>query len=249
MVFRASTSVALASLVLAVGGAAASAASPPALVKDINPGSFGAVSGFITPAGRNAYFVAFDPAHGRELWRSDGTEGGTALVKDVHPGPVRAIGSKQEFQRAAVGSEVYFVAIDGVHGSQLWKTDGSETGTKMVADIGQGGAAPEGLTAVGSKLYFSANDGVHGRLLWKTDGTAAGTRIVRDATGSGVRNPANLAAVGSELYFSASEGVHGRELWKSNGTAAGTRMVKDIFHGHGSSNPSELVSYRHKLYF
>jgi ELWxxDGT repeat protein len=32
------------------------------------------------------YFQAGDGTHGRELWRTDGTTAGTALVKDINPG-------------------------------------------------------------------------------------------------------------------------------------------------------------------
>ncbi len=230
---------------LAVGVARADAFTPPVLVKDINPGALGGMNDTITPAARLAYFVAFDPAHGRELWASDGTESGTRLVKDINPGPVRSIGAKQDLQRVAIGSELYFVAIDGVHGAEVWKTDGSEAGTTMVTDLTNG--VPRDLTGIGPELYFSAQ-GPEGRELWRSNGTAAGTQVVKGANG-GARNPEGLRAVGRELYFSANDGVHGRELWKSDGTAAGTRMVKDIFHGSRGSDPSDLIAYRHQVYF
>ena len=40
----------------------------------------------------------------------------------------------------AAGSEVFFVASDGVHGTELWRTDGTAAGTAMVADITPGQA-------------------------------------------------------------------------------------------------------------
>jgi len=33
------------------------------------------------------FFAAFDPKHGEELWKSDGTPEGTVLGADISPGP------------------------------------------------------------------------------------------------------------------------------------------------------------------
>ncbi|MEN1728840.1 MAG: hypothetical protein AAGJ52_10425, partial [Pseudomonadota bacterium] len=57
---------------------------------------------------------------GIELWRSDGTESGTQLLKDIQPGP---IGSNPNFI-TVVGNRVFLEATDGVHGRELWVSDG-----------------------------------------------------------------------------------------------------------------------------
>jgi ELWxxDGT repeat protein len=84
---------------------------------------------------------------------------------------------------------LYFGADDGVHGNELWKTDGTAPGTVMVKDINTAvagaSASPNAFTAFNGALYFSANDGVHGVELWKTDGTAAGTVMVKDINPTG----------------------------------------------------------------
>ena len=36
------------------------------------------------------YFVKFDATYGLELWKSDGTTGGTTIVKDINPGPTNS---------------------------------------------------------------------------------------------------------------------------------------------------------------
>ena len=57
----------------------------------------------------------------------------------------------------------------GIHGPELWSTDGTPEGTGLVADLSPGptGSAPEWLVAADGYLYFTADDGVNGRQLWQ----------------------------------------------------------------------------------
>jgi ELWxxDGT repeat protein len=127
---------------------------------------------------------------------------------------------------------LYFATNDGIHGNELWKSDGTAEGTVLVADIAPGvvssmlGSHPP--LVVDGTLYFQANDGVHGNELWKTDGTAAGTLLVKDTVPgpqSGLLN-LPLTAVGSRgLAFAAVNDARSVVLWMSDGTAEGTRPV------------------------
>jgi uncharacterized repeat protein (TIGR01451 family) len=291
-----------------------------AMVKDINAG--GASSPFfLVPFGTGVMFRADDGPHGSEVWVSDGTAAGTSLVKDINATSTGIGSGSGPWDLVAAGSRVFFHASDGIHGVELWVSDGTEAGTSMVADIrpDTGIGIPFSLppeTALGSDFLFYADDGVHGAELWKTDGTPAGTAMLADidpgagssfymnggsdgqislvqggrwlfsaytvsdgfeiwtsdGTAAGthklleindqasafpvlflgtLQGSRTLADLGGSLLFQADDGVTGAELWKSDGTAAGTSRVADIWPGDylSWSLPSEFTPLNGALLF
>ncbi len=114
------------------------------------------------------------------------------------------------------GDRLFFVAQDEAHGSELWVTDGTPAGTRLVFDVRRGpvSSAPAGLVAAGARIYFSAEDGEHGRELWTSDGTPEGTRMVVDLNPSGFSSsPEELTVSNGHLFFRADDGQVGVEPW------------------------------------
>lgn len=223
--------------------------SQPILVKDINnvptvqskPQQLIEFNGFL-------FFAKDNGISGIELWKTDGTSGGTQLVKDINPG----VASSSPRHFAAAGSTLFFFASDATHGEELWKTDGTEAGTQLVKDTnpGPGGVFLFDKKVIGSTIYFTSGTSSTGTELWKSDGTEAGTLMVKDiAPGSNGSSPANFEEFNGQLFFSAAENNFIRtELWKSDGTSAGTVRVKDI-NPTSFSFPSQLTVVGSTLFF
>jgi ELWxxDGT repeat protein len=193
------------------------------------------------------YFKARDAANGDELWVTDGTTAGTAMLKNIHP---TANGNPIDI--VVFNDLLFFTANDGTNSSELWVSDGTEAGTQLFLDINPAGGTgnPNFKTVIGDQMYFAANNGTNGTEIWVSDGTVAGTRMVKDIRpGTANSLPSRFFGYNGEVYFRAGDGTNGTELWKTDGTDAGTVLVKDIRPGSGNSNPDNFFISGGLLYF
>lgn len=228
------------------------------MVKDLGSYKIPQGGGFISSLPmigfKGKVFFVLDDNEGKELWISDGTNSGTKMLKNIHPGfqtgsnPIGFI----EFK-----DYLYFFANDGTNGNELWRTDGTENGTVLFKDIYAGaissfGAGTPSLFIFKDHLYFGAQ-GEHdeGVELYRTDGTVNGTALFKDINTNiqASSYPAFVGATDNFLLFRASTPDEGAELWVSDGTANGTKLLKDINSGTSSSFPASAVELNGKLIF
>lgn len=222
-------------------------AQPISLVKDINTGKahhpynvIGAMQEY-----KGFLYFAGEGIGGTELWRTDGTEAGTVLVKDIYAGA--ASSSPNSFY--IYNDDLYFVANGAELGAELWKTNGTAAGTVLVKDIGPGDypSNPRNFTEMNGILYFMA--GIATWDIWRSDGTEAGTWKIFLTRLDPYYGFAGLKAVGNTLYFSTYDEKSGSELWVSDGTTAGTRLLADLHPGTRGSFPSRFFEWKGKVYF
>jgi ELWxxDGT repeat protein len=131
-----------------------------------------------------------------------------------------------------LGGKLLMAAGDGVHGDELWVSDGTAAGTSMVADLCPGPCAsrPSRFVALAGFALFATASDEFGAGLWRTDGTAAGTFQLAAFPGRpllGGAGPREPVVLGSKAYFLVTLPARD-ELWASDGTIAGTRRVSRL---------------------
>lgn len=119
-------------------------------------------------------------------------------------------------------NQIYFFADDGIHGVELWKTDGTIPGTTLVKDINPNGNGLFGyytddinikFQSINTILYFvasSTGNGGSGNQLWRSDGTTAGTYMLKSISTNSSDQPDYLTNLNGTLFFRCAG-----DLWKS----------------------------------
>ncbi len=214
------------------------------MVTDLYSYTNGSYPQHLTDVNGTLFFTATDNTGSVELFKSDGTAGGTAELTSGNS--LTGFGDLVN-----LNGKLFFSAYDIVLGyTALWTSDGSVAGTKPFTAAGQNVAVylnTNNQALVGTKLYFEAWDNANGRYdLWISDGTSAGTHPVQPGTTTqpAYYNLVNFTAVGNKLFFQGADATN-YQLWKSDGTAAGTVKVAEL----NPNQPSNFTAVGGSLYF
>jgi ELWxxDGT repeat protein len=185
------------------------------MIADVNPGSAGS---YFSPDGALVsngvfFFTAQISGHAKP-WRSDGTAAGTRLITPDAVDP-RAF--------TDVNGTIYFVSDLNDAAFDLWRTDGSNSGTVRVRHFEGLDRAPSLMWNVAGKLFFMLQRSGE---LWRSDGTSAGTVKVSKVPVPYCANVRDYAIMDGVLYWISGDPVF--ELWRSDGTEAGTYPANDV---------------------
>lgn len=194
------------------------------------------------------FFAAEDASTGRELYRTDGSPGGTVMIQDLNPGSAHGFGDGAAL---VVNGTLFFPGNDGVHGVELWKSDGLSH--ELVRDINAGdGDGVLGMTngwATDGLFFFRGFTADAGAEAWVSDGTSEGTRLLVDATpGAASSSDVDYGAMhNGGLYFSVGEPFdpYFGSFYVTEGTPESTVLLK----GEGFARPKHFVVYNDNLYF
>jgi ELWxxDGT repeat protein len=229
------------------------------LVTDINGFGQGSSPTSLVNVNGTVFFVATVPAIGTGLYKSDGTPGGTVLVKNFSD----KLGTGAFGELTASGNLVFFTYeltdVDGTLERQLWRSDGTAIGTFWLKDLNlvvnfndpTFPYYPSHLTDVNGTLFFLDYDyGIYTASqpsgLWKSDGTVAGTMLVQqqDWYANTILGYPELVNVNGTLFFTAwSDVTLSMILWESDGTSAGTQVVAAV------SPDNDLTNVNGTLFF
>lgn len=178
-------------------------------------------SSFSEPFNNIFYWTMNTDGAGIGLWRTDGTQSGTWLVKTLDTGETPTLS-----QPFAWHDKLYF----SIKECEFYVSDGTAGGTQLVKDFPQEARAPALLHPVPleSWIFLWATDGSHGVEPWRSDGTTEGTVMLKDICPGLCYTPSHFVTLGDTVYFTASDVTHGNQLWKSDGSEEGTVAIADL---------------------
>ena len=134
---------------------------------------------------------------------------------------------------AVVDNTLYFSATTTEGSSALWSSNGTASGTNVVASFASqpAGSAifqniPDAFAVLGYTMVFAADDGTDATELWETDGsTAVGTTMIKYLSESSLSDaPSEFTTVGGKVFFVVNVGATD-ELWVTDATTAGTSEI------------------------
>ncbi len=163
--------------------------------------------------------------------------------------------SHPDVAAAVVKGVAYFPAEDAAGDQEVWRTDGTQSGTYRLKNIRASASSyPSGFVAGTNRVYFAADDGFSGSEIWTSDGTEKGTVRLTEH-GDGTANaqlsatPPSMVTVGDRLYYYVSTTKYGLELWTTTGTPASVKLVRDLGAGTQSAQITHMIRVGDKLAF
>ena len=195
---------------------------------------------------------------GTELFKTDGTQAGTVLVKDLNSGSESSSAPSDSFLYPTIVGDEMFFGED--RNGDMWKSDGTAAGTEQVmvgSPLGSVGDYTDGLAPVlNGKMITTFYDSDIGDALYSTDGTVAGTELLADTNSTGTDYSlcwgycSATVLFDDHVFFIAYDG-NSNNVWVTDGTPAGSVQVS-TFQGEGAvgnTSSESLAKAGNKLFF
>lgn len=230
------------------------------LVRDINPGgsesspdpsnthNFSWERRF-TIMNNRLWFTAHTNNDGRELWSSDGTNGGTSQVRDIWGGS----GSSNISYITTDGNRLWWRArYNWSSNYEIWTTDNTNSADQREINCSSNNGDPRNCYAYNGICYYDGYGECNYGSSYRDEpfyATSNSQGPIADVySGSNGSYPDDFIELGGSIYFSGQNGTYGRELYKCTGTG-NLELVKDINPGGGSSDARYMVKLGNVLIF
>lgn len=203
------------------------------------------------------YFFATS-SNGEEPWISDGTTGGTFMLKDIAPGNQSSTISLEHMQFVEFNDKMYFrVLLGNLALRGLYETDGTVAGTKQV--FSSGGNSISDMIVFNNKIYYTLDIAGNSTAptLNSTDGTATGSIFIDSLYNASIDQVegSQMTILNNQLYLRIKHNTLGSELFKLDASNK-LVLVKEICAGSSFGLTSNTNSdrkifqvYNNKLWF
>lgn len=216
------------------------------LVVDIEPGEINGLGSFLsTQLNSELFFQAKDDLDysGGEIWKTNGTETSSSIVTTY---------SGRLYGMTTVGDEFFMTIKTDDNTLQIWKSDGTNTGTVLVKDDISIVNFPSFQGSVNNNFIFTIGvPSTNKCKVWRSDGTENGTFALTgeiDGNGSsftGTDELSHYIKYDNKLYF-----ITRYFLYETDGTTTGTNNIASVWNGQNDLvNFGDAIELNGKMYF
>lgn len=156
-----------------------------------------------TVTNNKLYFILTNGAINSHLWVTDGSSNGTINLHSYN--------SPYYFHHFTGFQEAFFYELSSSGNLELWKSNGSVTGTVLVKNLGTLDNIDE-MFFYNNRYYIIFSTTGTNEELWSSDGTNAGTTLIQSFF-----EPSYMHSFPSlnDLYFFNAANTQNFELWKT----------------------------------
>ncbi|MBO9699031.1 MAG: T9SS type A sorting domain-containing protein [Sporocytophaga sp.] len=227
------------------------------LVKDINPSSGSSIftglgynnAIYTTPSvisNNILYFTASNSTTGIDVWKTNGTSAGTAIVKDF---PNASYLLNEVNGTVFIGTDYVEPDEWEYNVSELWKSNGTEAGTTLVKKLSVDGNS-YGLTKStpfkNQLAFFFEHE--YGTMLYLSDGTEAGTKFVRRYSPPWRGGVLYSFAINDFIISTEGDDYFVSSITTSDGTPEGSTRLAN-YNNFFSDGTEEFVKVKERLIY
>jgi ELWxxDGT repeat protein len=194
-------------------------------------------------------FSLHETKTGAELWSTNGSVAGTLLVKDINTRATQGSWANFSYKGASINDGIVFVAYEKQHGDELYASNGTQAGTKLINDIlpGENPSRPRDFLSKNNYAYFIGFPTADGTTatIYRTNGQSNGLKAIFSYNSypysDGYYRVADNGLVFTVVF---NWNTYNYELWRSDGTATGSYVVaSNLYYNHSMVTSGNIAFF------